>query len=220
MALAFAGVAYEKNKSFAMLEYLERIGLKVDSVRSGENALTQYIELGKKNPKIIKYFLSKKAGFDIYNEHGETPLHLWAKFNEAKPLEIALEYGANPNIKTIKPDSNSSKYIGKTPLHEAVSRDTPALGSIRILLKYGAEVNAVKYSLVNPYIHTALDEVNHWHSDAARMALVKAGGLHWNSLVKKYKIDTSLETEEQVKFYEECLEAEKRVKLGMQVGSN
>lgn len=149
--LTHAGFAYNKDKSFAMIEYFESLGLKADDQYGCWNALSGYIHWGGKNPKVIEYFLGKGATFETYSEYGNTPLHNWASFGKPKALEVALKAGANIEMKVIKTDDELRlcwSHIDATPLYEAVTDDENRVASCTgILLKYGAEVNAVHYYL-------------------------------------------------------------------------
>ena len=75
------------SKNFAMLELLEKCGLRADYEYRGDNALLAYIDLeGKKRESVIEYFLNKGARWEVYGRIGETKLHFWAEMNEAPNL--------------------------------------------------------------------------------------------------------------------------------------
>lgn len=217
--LGAAGLAYDKSKSFAMIEYLESLGLKADYQYLGDNALISYIDQGGKNPKTIEYFKSKGATFEIYDEYGDTPLHVWAWDNEdAEKIETALKAGANPNIKRGKRSDGEVDWcsLDATPLYEASSYENegyPERACVKVLLKYGAEVNAVCYDLDDrdkegttwERIRSVLDG-DPYDGCQYPQLLSKAGAKSWKQLVKRYNIDTSLELKEQYRIYNELLE--------------
>lgn len=215
--LAHAGLAYEKDKNFAMIEYFESLGLKADDEDDWYNALSSYIDWGGKNPKVIEYFLGKGATFETYTEYGNTPLHNWALFGKPKKLEVALKAGANIEIKAIKTDNELRvgwSRIDATPLYSAVVDDENRVASCTgILIKYGAEVNAVHYSLNNDgtwfAIRSILDVA---YGGKNKQLLKQAGAKTWKQLVKEYNIDTSLELSEQYRIYNELLEKKKKAK--------
>ncbi|EAI3906308.1 ankyrin repeat domain-containing protein [Campylobacter lari] len=214
ITLACAGIAYDKSKSFEMMEYFENLGLKADEVCFGFNALSRYIDRDGKNKEVIEYFFKKGCTFETYNEEsGSTPLHVWILFNHANYLEEALKLGANPNMRSIKTENEFSfSDAGKTLLHRAAgSKEKPIGACVEVLIKYGADVNAAncgisdiedgKISYYKPA--TPLDRANTCDINKNIKILKKAGAKTWEELVKEYDIDTSLERIEQIKMYEE-----------------
>ena len=213
--LAYAGLAYDKDKSFAMIEYFESLGLKADDQHEHWNALSNYIVWGGKNPKVIEYFLGKGATFETYCEYGNTPVHYFA-MGQPKALEVALKAGANIEMKTIKTDNELRigwRHIDATPLYAAVTEEERVASCTGILLKYGAEVNAVHYYLEKDgtwfAIRSILDVA---YGGKNKKLLKEAGAKTWKQLVKEYNIDTSLELSEQYRIYNELLEKKKKAK--------
>lgn len=226
--LACAGNSSSKN--FAMLELLEKCGLRADYEYRGDNALLAYIDLeGKKRESVIEYFLNKGAKWEVYGRNGETKLHFWAEMNEAPNLEFALKYGANPNVKNIPPTLSDGwdlggKNIGATPLmyagNSTFAREAPMGASIQLLLKYGAEVNAVGYMEKSHKVerngkriregrgeYSEPQSVLDYCNVVQNEELLKAAGARsWEQLIKEYNIDTTLTVPEQVRIYYERLE--------------
>ncbi|HEB9432771.1 TPA: ankyrin repeat domain-containing protein, partial [Campylobacter coli] len=95
----------------------------------------------------IEYFFKKGCTFETYNEKsGSTPLHEWILCGEeVKYLEEALKLGANPNMRRIKTENKFSfSGAGETLLHRAArSKEKPIGACVEVLIKYGADVNAV-----------------------------------------------------------------------------
>ncbi|MFY4691566.1 ankyrin repeat domain-containing protein [Campylobacter jejuni] len=216
IALACAGIAYDKSKSFEMMEYFESLGLKANEVCFGYNALSRYIDRDGKNKEVIEYFFKKGCTFETYNEeHGSTPLHEWILCGEeVKYLEEALKLGANPNMRAIKTESEFSfTNAGETLLHRAAESDEKPIGAcVEALIQYGADVNAAnccisdiedgKIEYYDPA--TPLDRANRARNVSKNIKILKkAGAKTWEQLVKEYNIDTSLEEPEQIKMYEE-----------------
>ncbi|EAI4440488.1 TPA: ankyrin repeat domain-containing protein [Campylobacter lari] len=215
IALACAGIAYDKSKSFEMMEYFENLGLKANEVCFGYNALSRYIDRDGKNKEVIEYFFKKGCTFETYNEEsGSTPLHEWILCGEeVKYLEEALKLGANPNMRAIKTESEFSfTNTGETLLHRAAESDEKPIGAcVEVLIKYGADVNAAnccisdiedgKIEYYDPA--TPLDRANTYDISKNIKILKKAGAKTWEELVEEYNIDTSLEEPEQIKMYEE-----------------
>ncbi|XP_018570188.1 uncharacterized protein LOC108910146 [Anoplophora glabripennis] len=75
-------------------------------------------------------FLTRKAGMNIKNEIGDTPMHSAVKGCNLKMVKFLTEHGAN-----VKSRNN----YGGTPLHLAVVRD--ALDIVEYLVQHGAYVN-------------------------------------------------------------------------------
>ncbi|ECL9468139.1 hypothetical protein C3H83_08570 [Campylobacter jejuni] len=214
IALACAGIAYDKSKSFEMMEYFESLGLKANEVCFGYNALSRYIDRDGKNKEVIEYFFKKGCTFETYNEEsGSTPLHEWILLNQPNYLEEALKLGANPNMRRIKTESEFSfSGAGETLLHRAAgSKEKPIGACVEVLIQYGADVNAANcgiYKIEDGKIEyydpaTPLDEANTYDISKNIKILKKAGAKTWEQLVKEYNIDTSLEEPEQIKMYEE-----------------
>ncbi|MBF7067759.1 ankyrin repeat domain-containing protein [Campylobacter volucris] len=215
IALACAGIAYDKSKSFEMMEYFENLGLKANEVCFGYNALSRYIDRDGKNKEVIEYFFKKGCTFETYNEEsGSTPLHEWILCGEeVKYLEEALKLGANPNMRSIKTENEFSfSDAGETLLHRAAESDEKPIGAcVEVLIKYGADVNAAnccisdiedgKIEYYDPA--TPLDRANTCDINKNIKILKKAGAKTWEELVEEYNIDTSLEEPEQIKMYEE-----------------
>ncbi|EAJ7655939.1 hypothetical protein FX717_09140 [Campylobacter jejuni] len=216
IALACAGIAYDKSKSFEMMEYFESLGLKANEVCFGYNALSRYIDRDGKNKEVIEYFFKKGCTFETYNEkHGSTPLHEWILCGEeVKYLEEALKLGANPNMRAIKTENEFSfTNAGETLLHRAAESDEKPIGAcVEALIQYGADVNAAnccisdiedgKIEYYDPA--TPLDRANRARNVSKNIKILKkAGAKTWEELVKEYNIDTSLEEPEQIKMYEE-----------------
>lgn len=215
ITLACAGLAYDKSKSFEMMEYFENLGLKANEVCFGYNALSRYIDRDGKNKEVIEYFFKKGCTFETYNEEsGSTPLHEWILCGEeVKYLEEALKLGANPNMRAIKTESEFSfTNTGETLLHRAAESDEKPIGAcVEVLIKYGADVNAAnccisdiedgKIEYYDPA--TPLDRANTYDISKNIKILKKAGAKTWEELVEEYNIDTSLEEPKQIKMYEE-----------------
>ncbi|EOB4244049.1 ankyrin repeat domain-containing protein [Campylobacter jejuni] len=215
IALACAGIAYDKSKSFEMMEYFESLGLKANEVCFGFNALSRYIDRDGKNKGVIEYFFKKGCTFETYNEEsGSTPLHVWILLNQPNYLEEALKLGANPNMRAIKTESEFSfTNAGETLLHRAAESDEKPIGAcVEVLIKYGADVNAANCCISDiedgkiEYYDSAtpLDRANRARNVSKNIKILKkAGAKTWEELVKEYNIDTSLEEPEQIKMYEE-----------------
>ncbi|HFZ5121571.1 TPA: ankyrin repeat domain-containing protein, partial [Campylobacter jejuni] len=150
--LAWAGIAYDKSQSFEMMEYFESLGLKADDECLGNNALTDYIGVGGKNKKMIDYFFKKGCKFEVYDERGATPLHSWILLGDPESvnfLEVALQFGADVNMRRIETEHEDS-YIdaGETLLHIAARSEKKPIGTcLEILIKYGADVNAANCTI-------------------------------------------------------------------------
>ncbi|MGJ0190686.1 ankyrin repeat domain-containing protein, partial [Campylobacter coli] len=67
-----------------------------------QNALIYYYILSADNPnsQIIKYLVNRGAKFEVHDEHGDTPMHFWARQNNYELLELAIKGGANVDMQT------------------------------------------------------------------------------------------------------------------------
>ena len=81
---------------------------------------------------IIRLLLEKKADIHSANRCGQTPLHSASAFRADPPaVELLIQAGANPNLKTL---ANCDAW---TPLHGATARNSA--GIVAVLLKHGAD---------------------------------------------------------------------------------
>lgn len=81
---------------------------------------------------IVRLLLEKKADIHIANRCGQTPLHSASAFRADPPVvELLIQAGANPNLKTL---ANCDAW---TPLHGATARNSA--GIVAVLLKHGAD---------------------------------------------------------------------------------
>lgn len=87
--------------------------------------------------KVIELLLANKADVNAGDNEGYTPLHgavSYGKNDTRKTVvEILLKSGANVNAKTTRD--------GETPFHKAIDRGDVEI--VKLLLNYGADVNAV-----------------------------------------------------------------------------
>lgn len=87
--------------------------------------------------KVIELLLANKADVNAVDNEGYTPLHgavSYGKNDTRKTVvEILLRSGANVNAKTTRD--------GETPFHKAIDRGDIEI--VKLLLEYGADVNAV-----------------------------------------------------------------------------
>ena len=80
---------------------------------------------------IIRLMLERTADIHSVNACGQTPLHTASAFRADPPaVELLIQAGANPNVKTF---ANCDAW---TPLHGATARDS--IGIVNVLLKHGA----------------------------------------------------------------------------------
>lgn len=71
---------------------------------------------------------------DVSDEYGRTPMHWACRKGFADEVKLLLRYGANPN----RPNS-----FGRTALHESFDYDGLSQEGIELLIRAGADVNAV-----------------------------------------------------------------------------
>ena len=99
---------------------------------------------------IMKILIENGAEIDICDDYNDTPLHLATYHKSLDAMQLLLDSGANVNA------LSSDGYY---PLSKAI---TPWMGNIEpevilLLLKYGADINAVSGTDALPALHTAAE---------------------------------------------------------------
>ncbi|MFP3168833.1 MAG: ankyrin repeat domain-containing protein, partial [Thermoproteus sp.] len=88
-----------------------------------------------KGDLVFKEALEGGANPDVRcSDEGETPLHIVAGYGYVGKVELLLQHGASPNVRT---------RHGDTPLHYAVcnSKANNVFDVVKVLLAGGADVN-------------------------------------------------------------------------------
>ena len=91
-------------------------------------------------PEALKYLLESGFAADQPNAFGKTPLMYAVQRNREESVRLLLDYGADPNSGTVKPEDTCYyrlATVNVTPLHYAARYASP--GVIRALVEAGAE---------------------------------------------------------------------------------
>ncbi|EAI6361474.1 ankyrin repeat domain-containing protein [Campylobacter coli] len=141
-----------------------------------QNALIYYYILSADNPnsQIIKYLVNRGAKFEVHDEHGDTPMHFWARQNNYELLELAIKGGANVDMQTF---SKLRKCNNETLLFEAV-KEAETYRVTQLLIELGANVN-----FATP--DTPLDDAK---GSRNKKLLKDAGAMTSNEIRKKYNL--------------------------------
>jgi hypothetical protein len=95
------------------------------------------------NGTIADILISQGANVDSKNSHGETALHLAARFGHLDVVKMLLAHGADINVQSnSRSESNMSNAdfnVGWTPLHEAAEQGE--LEAVRMLLLHKAKAH-------------------------------------------------------------------------------
>jgi ankyrin repeat protein/alpha-tubulin suppressor-like RCC1 family protein len=119
---------------------------------------------GRKVLYATKHLLMKHAMTDTADNQGFSPLHI-AVLNAATSAfylpvaEALLKGGATGNEELMAPTERVDNAKRQTALHLSSRTGLPA--TVRLLLKYGADVNAADFKAWTP-LHAALDEGAKW----------------------------------------------------------
>ena len=119
---------------------------------------------GRKVLYATKHLLMKHAMTDTADSQGFSPLHI-AVLNAATSAfylpvaEALLKGGATGNEELMAPTERVDNAKRQTALHLSSRTGLPA--TVRLLLKYGADVNAADFKAWTP-LHAALDEGAKW----------------------------------------------------------
>lgn len=116
--------------------------------QNSEKTTPLHVACGAGNLEIVKYLIEKGANVNQTNIFGETPLSS-AVIRSATLIEYLINQGAN--VQSVRTDEH---YKGYTPLHEVYDFDVA-----RVLVKYGADVNAKTESNLTP-LHIACYKSN------------------------------------------------------------
>lgn len=153
----------------------------------------------------------QEISIDMCNDIGMTPLHQAVKVNNLSFVNLLLDYGANPNVKT------EWRVGGETPLMIACINDYYEIA--KLLLDYGADPTE-KNTQGLPCLHLAC------MNGAAEVALLLVNrgcdvtmrdgfgnnATHWakrngfNDLVTLLNVKPVSLTPEDNKFYRDCVE--------------
>lgn len=113
---------------------------------------------------VVKSIIQKGEDVDCKTNDGYTALHLAVESGQADIVEALLGYGASVQVKT--------EHSGETPLHIAARVDG-GRPCTELLLKSGAEVNALQLELETP-LHLA---ARHGHLDTVTALLDEGASL-------------------------------------------
>ena len=97
------------------------------------------LSLAVEYPAALKLLLESGIDPNHENEFGKTPLMYAAQYNQYESVKYLLEYGANPNAQTTKPNDTcfyTIQTFSMTPLHYSVRYASPEI--IKLILEYGA----------------------------------------------------------------------------------
>ncbi|MGJ0159321.1 ankyrin repeat domain-containing protein, partial [Campylobacter coli] len=114
------------------------------------------------------------AKFEVHDEHGDTPMHFWARQNNYELLELAIKGGANVDMQTF---SKLRKCNNETLLFEAV-KEAETYRVTQLLIELGANVN-----FATP--DTPLDDAK---GSRNKKLLKDAGAMTSNEIRKKYNL--------------------------------
>jgi len=84
---------------------------------------------------MLSVWLERPISLDSVDKAGWASLHLAAYFGHGKVVQMLLEQGANPNVRSVQPGSCN----GCTPLHAAVVTGHSAI--TQILIQHGASID-------------------------------------------------------------------------------
>ncbi len=119
-----------------LLETLLSKGARINHKSNGTTPLARAAELNK--PKTVAFLIKNDAKINEPNANGETPLYIAMQKGHDIVAGILLSKSADP-----QGDANWKNKIGTPILQLATINGNPAI--VRILINYGAEVDATDY---------------------------------------------------------------------------
>jgi len=119
-----------------LLKTLLSKGARINRKSNGITPLARAAELNK--PKAVAFLIKNNAKINEPNDNGETPLYIAMNKGHDIVAGILLSKSEDP-----QGDANWKNKIGTPILHLATINGNPAI--IRVLINFGAEVNATDY---------------------------------------------------------------------------
>ncbi|KAF5687842.1 ankyrin protein 3 [Fusarium denticulatum] len=115
------------------------------------------------NSDLIQLVTSHGTGINAHDDAGDTPLHLVTRFGT---LEALSSFSDQLGL-----DLNARNHLGKTPLHVAASLRVQRTGELDILIRKGADINALDNESRTP-----LDDATERGYEPSIQLLIENGG--------------------------------------------
>ncbi|PNP78495.1 hypothetical protein FNYG_08125 [Fusarium nygamai] len=130
---------FRSQARFEIVELLLVNGAKADARNGNGQACLHTLALRRNiipsTCDIIQLVTSHGADINAKDYDGNTPLHLVTKYGTVEALST---FADQPGL-----DLNARNHLGKTPLHDAASLKVPGTGELDILIRKGADINAL-----------------------------------------------------------------------------
>lgn len=113
--------------------------VSVDNLWVKANLKEDFAAYQTRRRDVVKLLLDAGAELNIFDDHGETPLHTAARMGLGGVMQLMLERGVDINLLTAV-EEEGSPYAGRTPLL-VVAKTSKNPKVIEFLLKQGADPN-------------------------------------------------------------------------------
>ncbi|KAL8766351.1 MAG: hypothetical protein Q9209_006878 [Squamulea sp. 1 TL-2023] len=137
------------SKSVAMVEFVSNKAAEANETDVIESSLLDTNHYSRPSTEILALLIRKGASLTVFNEDGQTPIHLAAQMGVADAVRLFLNHGVAPSLRS---------QDGYTPLHWATFKGS--IETVDLLVDHGADLTAQNDAGAT-VLHTCLHYKSH-----------------------------------------------------------